>query len=307
MAFHTAQTAFSCDGTIEKMTDSSLRRLELLLDILRPERRTRIVDIGANPINGSPYQKLIDLGAAEVWGFEPQKEALEKLKEKATPHEHYLPNAIGNGQKGLLRICRSEGFTSLLAPSQPTIDYLHYFHSHMKVVETIEMETSRLDDLDEIPGIDLLKIDVQGSEVDVFEGGTRALSDAVAVVSEVSFIRLYENQPLFHDQAAVLERMGFQFTKFMFLKARHLRTGYSSRLNPKKNKNQVIDGDAVFIRSFLDAANYSDEQLKHLAICADCVFQSFDLALRCINILVERGRVGGERVESYVDLLPTLK
>lgn len=289
------------------MTDP-LRRLQLLLDILDPERRTRIVDIGANPINGlSPYKSLIDAGACDVWGFEPQKAALAKLLAAATPYEHYLPNAIGNGERGVLRVCESDGFTSFLAPSQATIDYLNYFHGHMRVVETIEMETSKLDHVSEIPGIDLLKIDVQGGEVRVFEGGTASLRDAVAIISEVSFIRLYQDQPLFHDQAAVLERMGFQFTKFLFLKARHLRTRYSGRLDPKKNKNQVIDGDAVFIRNFLDEENYSDEQLKHLAICADSVFESYDLSLRCINTLVDRGRVDGEKVVDYLDLLPTLK
>ncbi|MDG3041971.1 FkbM family methyltransferase [Roseicyclus marinus] len=266
------------------------------------------MDIGANPINGvSPYKNLIDAGACEVWGVEPQKAALAKLLDTATPHERYLPDAIGSGDKGLLRVCESDGFTSFLPPSQTTIGYLNYFHSHMRVVETIEMETSKLDDVTGIPGIDLLKIDVQGSEVDVFEGGAASLRDAVAIISEVSFIRLYENQPLFHDQASVLERLGFQFTKFLFLKARHLRSRHSGRLDPKKNKNQLIDGDAVFIRNFLEDKNYSDEQLKHLAICADSVFESYDLSLRCINTLVDRGRVGAEKVENYVDLLPTLK
>jgi FkbM family methyltransferase len=289
------------------VAENFLNRLEILLDLLRPQRRTRIVDIGANPINGSPYQKLLDAGACEVWGFEPQKKALEKLLDAATPYEHYLPNAIGSGEAGLLRVCASEGFTSLLPPAQLTIDYLNYFRGHMKVVDTIDMDTSKLDDLTEIPSIDLLKIDVQGGEVDVFEGGSTALIGAVAIISEVSFIRLYENQPLFHDQAALLEKMGFQFTKFLFLKARHLRTRYSGRLNPKKNKNQVIDGDAVFIRNLVKAENYSDEQLKHLAVCADAVFESYDLSLRCIQILVDRGHVNAEKVESYVDLLPTLK
>lgn len=279
----------------------------MLLGLLNLERPTRIVDIGANPINGSPYQVLIDAGACEVWGFEPQQDAFEKLLRNASEGEHYLPDAIGSGGSSTLKICSSEGFTSLLQPSQSTIDYLNYFHSHMKVLEEVEIETKRLDDLDEIPGIDLLKIDVQGGELDVFRSGTNSLSDAIAIVSEVSFIRLYENQPLFHNQAAYLEELGFDFTKFLFLKARHLRGKYSGRLDPKKNRNQIIDGDAVFIRSFRDSSNYSNEQLKHLAVCADFVFQSYDLSLRCISELANRIQVSQNDIERYVALLPTLK
>ena len=41
-----------------------------LVELLRPERRTRVVEVGANPINENPYRNLLSLGHSEVWGFE---------------------------------------------------------------------------------------------------------------------------------------------------------------------------------------------------------------------------------------------
>ncbi len=47
--------------------------------------------------------------------------------------------------------------------------------------------------------IDFIKIDVQGAELDVFKGATKALDNVVFIVSEVEFIPLYIDQPLFGD------------------------------------------------------------------------------------------------------------
>ncbi len=44
-----------------------------LLDLLKPQRITEIVDIGANPIDGDPpYKRLLEYRLCRVTGFEPQ-------------------------------------------------------------------------------------------------------------------------------------------------------------------------------------------------------------------------------------------
>ena len=55
-----------------------------LLDVLKPQRITEIVDIGANPIDGDPpYKPMLMAGEiCRVTGFEPQETALKKLNEK---------------------------------------------------------------------------------------------------------------------------------------------------------------------------------------------------------------------------------
>lgn len=62
-------------GTTRSRASRPLRRLARRIGFLQeetaPERPLRICDVGANPINTPDYEDLLDLGACEVWGFEP--------------------------------------------------------------------------------------------------------------------------------------------------------------------------------------------------------------------------------------------
>jgi len=47
-----------------------------ITELLRPERLTAVLDIGANPIDGEPpYKGMLAAGLCTVTGFEPQAEA----------------------------------------------------------------------------------------------------------------------------------------------------------------------------------------------------------------------------------------
>ena len=65
--------------------------------------------------------------------------------------------------------------------------------------EKQQVANRRLDDMSEIAALDMLKIDVQGTEVSVFKGGREHLLRAVAVHTEVCFLSLYKGQPLFGE------------------------------------------------------------------------------------------------------------
>ena len=166
-------------------------RVTALIGLLDPERLTRIVDIGANPINASPYDGLLSMGGCEVVGFEPQEDALEKLLATKGVNETYLPYAVGSGEIGRLNITKQSGFTSLLKPNPKTVSFLGHFARGTKVIEQLDIPTVRLDDIEELPEFDLLKIDIQGGERDVFRSGVNKLRSALAVITEVSAIPLY--------------------------------------------------------------------------------------------------------------------
>jgi hypothetical protein len=54
-----------------------IHSVEKLHDMIRSQRLTSVVDIGANPIDGSPpYQPMLANGVCTVIGFEPQRPAL---------------------------------------------------------------------------------------------------------------------------------------------------------------------------------------------------------------------------------------
>ena len=102
--------------------------MNALLELLKPERLTAIVDIGANPIDGDPpYKKMLEAGLCHVTGFEPQRQALDELLRNKGSHEHYLPYAVGDGKPHTLNICKASGMTSLLEPDKNILELFHHY------------------------------------------------------------------------------------------------------------------------------------------------------------------------------------
>lgn len=281
-------------------TEAPTRR-QALAALLRPERRTRVVEVGANPINDNPYGALLDDGLVEVWGFEPNPTAFARLT--PGPNETYLPYAVGDGATRTLNLTRSVSMSSLLEPETATHVFLQRLSRPMTVEGRPEMETKRLDDMNEIPGIDLLKIDVQGGEMLVYDGAARRLDGAAMVITEVAFLPLYKDQPLLDAQMIRMRDHGLAFHKFLHLKGMSLRGPVCGALEKRAHRNQLVDGDAVFLRDLSRPDEIPTETLKHLALLCDGVIQSFDFTLRCLDLLIGRGAIDEEATRGYVAAL----
>ncbi|MFN3973101.1 MAG: FkbM family methyltransferase [Gemmobacter sp.] len=278
-------------------------QVQVLLDGLRTERLTRIVDVGANPINPPPYLGLLEAGRCEVVGFEPQAEALARLNETKGPHETYLPHAVGDGGRKTLNLYASGGFTSLFLPDVAAMRYLGK-PKWGKVTGAVPLQTVALDDCPEVGRFDLLKIDIQGGEVMVFEGARTLMSTALAVITEVRFFPLYEGEPMLGGADTALRSQGFFPHKFMFSKAVALPSSQLPRLRFRKMRDQLLDGDAVYLRDLRQPARLTDEELRHLAILAAGVFQSHSLVLWALDHLVQRNAVAEDLPQRYADALP---
>ena len=165
---------------------------DLLNNLIRPARLTSVVDVGANPIDGEPpYKVMLQRRLCTLVGFEPQDEALAALNARKSDIESYYHYVVGNGHKAKLRLCQAPGMTSLLLPDQNVLSHFAKFAEWGSVVSEHPVQTRRLDDIAEIRDLDLLKIDVQGSELAVFGSGRQKLKQAVAIQTEVSFLCLY--------------------------------------------------------------------------------------------------------------------
>jgi FkbM family methyltransferase len=277
-------------------------RAAALVDLLRPARLTRVVEVGANPVNANPYSALMRMGQAEVWGFEPDERAFARLM--PGDRETYLPHAVGDGTPGTFHICRVPSLSSLLPPDPRTTAFFARLERPTTVERTVPIETVRIDDVDAVPEFDLLKIDVQGGELQVYEGAREKLGKVAAVIAEVAFVPLYVGQPLLDAQMACLRESGLDFHKFLFLKGFSLRGGLNTRLDKARHDNHLLDGDAVFIRSLRTPEVITTETLKHLAVLAETVFESFDVTLRCLDLLIARGAIDAGAAEAYARRLP---
>jgi FkbM family methyltransferase len=100
------------------------------------------------------------------------------------------PLAVGDGNRHLMNVYSSRRMSSLFEVDPATLDVFPTFKPWTELVEKVEVETRKLDDMSDIETIDYLKIDVQGSELSVFQSGRVKLAAAVAIQTEVSFLNL---------------------------------------------------------------------------------------------------------------------
>jgi len=271
-----------------------------LLDLLKTQRITEIVDIGANPIDGDPpYLPMLKAGEiCRVTGFEPQKAALKKLNDAKSRIERYLPYAVGDGSEQVLNICLAEGMTSTFKPNKKILEIFHPFDIWGEVISQEKVVTKKLDLISEIEEIDFLKIDIQGGELNVFQHGREKLANTAVIQTEVSFIPLYEGQPTFSTVDIELRGLGFIPHCFPAIK-NWMITPLVINSDPRIPLNQIIEADIVYVKDFTKPETISDEQLKHLALISHICYKSFDLSMRCIAILEERGVVPNGSVARY--------
>jgi hypothetical protein len=264
-----------------------------LYNLLEPSRLTSVVDVGSNPIDGRPaYTRMREEGLCTVVGFDPQM--------SAEPRQgvDYRPTAIGNGSRATLHICQQPGMTSLLPPNMDICNSLPGFAEGATVVERKTIETTRLDDTD--VEIDLLCMDVQGSESDVLTYGRKKLRYASAIITEVSFMPLYKGQEVFGSVDLHLREMGFIPHCFASAKVWPV---LSKVQVPKLDPHQMLEADIVYVRDFTRPATMNVQHWKQLALISHHVLGSVDLAMHCIERLVEREAVTSEAPALYRQIL----
>jgi FkbM family methyltransferase len=260
--------------------------------------RIKVVDIGANPIETAPpYASLLRRGDAAIVGFEPNPEGLANLNAQKGPFETYLPHAIGDGRRHRLRFCQAPGMTSLLEPNPAVLNLFHGFPVWGQVIATEEVDTVRLDDVPETAGVDLLKMDIQGAELMVLRNAEARLADALVIQTEVEFLPMYIDQPLFGDIDLYLRQHGFVFHRFFPEVSRTIRPLLMDN-NIYAGLSQLLWADAVFVRDFTKPELLSDRQLQAMAAIMHECYQSVDLAL---HLLTEHDRrTAGDMAARYL-------
>lgn len=277
---------------------------ERLTEILHTTIEIDVVDIGANPLEDEPpYLGLLKAGLAKVVGFEPNPEALAKLEAGKGKNETYLPFAVADGETHEFKICQTPGMSSLLEPNQELLQYFHGFPEWGKVKERVNVDTVRLDDVKEIQNLDYFKIDIQGGELCVFENGVNRLSECLVIHTEVEFLPMYVNQPLFSEVEMFLRGKGFVFHRFAPLTSRVVGPLV---LNDDifRGLNQVFWADAVFIRDFTQLSRVSPPKLLKFSLILHDIYKSYDLVLRIL--MVHDDQTGMEYADIYFEELKGL-
>lgn len=273
-----------------------------LIDQLRPEHPTRIIDIGANPQDDTTrYRPLLALGQGRLIGFEPQAEALEQLNQRKGPHESYRAELLGDGNPHSLQLCQAPVMTSLLEPDPEICESFQLFDHMTQVRQRLPVQTRRLDDLPELAPIDYLKINACGSEKMVLEHGRDSLSRVAVVQLEVSFVPLYRGQATQGELDLLLRSMGLIPHAFLSIKKWCVKPLLVNQ-DPYVPFNQLLVAEMVYVADFLRPAPLDDERLIQLSLILHYCHHSYDVVLRCLLELAKRGRIAPNPDHWYLPL-----
>jgi FkbM family methyltransferase len=176
-----------------------------LVEIARKAGISVIYDIGANVGTWSLLAKALIPGAC-IHAFEPlAKHQAAFLRNFTGSNVTLHPIAVGSGYSTeTFHVTDSSDASSLLPPNETSRS-----HFGVQEVERLPVQVFRLDDYrweKQLAWPDLIKLDIQGFELEALKGSPECLKTAKAIIAEVSFIEYYEGQCLFHDLVAHLAK-----------------------------------------------------------------------------------------------------
>lgn len=179
-------------------------------DISFPREYRTVIDVGANKGQFALFA-LRRFPRAQLYCFEPLPQAYEKLTQVTTHSFRVCAEQSGiadSDGRSSFKVSHRDDSSSLHDPSPLQLQAF----PDTKMVSELEINVARLDTI--IPLTDLaepflLKIDVQGSELEVLSGAKRLLGQDGDVLVEASFAELYTNQALAADIVSVLRSTGY--------------------------------------------------------------------------------------------------
>lgn len=267
-----------------------------------------VLDIGArdgmNPVF-TPVAPLLD-----VVGFEPDAEEAQRLQVAAGGSSFrslaYLPYGLGEADgERVLNLCRLRGTSSLYTPNR---HFLNRFPDagRFDVVDTAPVPIRSLDSLRQNPAIglprriDFIKIDTQGSELQILLGARQLLQrEVIGLEVEVLFAPLYDGQPVFRDIDAFLSGCGF--TLFKLRRQEWVRSTLAGQ--PHLTSGQLVFGDALYLKDPVDArhrwAPEDARQLEALVIFA-LLYDLHDFALEILQAPDLAPRLDAEQLRRFV-------
>lgn len=282
-----------------------------VLAALAPET-VDVVDVGASSHGPgtAPWSALLAHGHARLTAFEPDAPARAALQaelhgpDTPTPgHAHrVLPHFVGDGAPATFHATNWHMTGSLLPANTELLSHFHLLAESTMPCGECSVATVRLDDVLPPGGLDLLKVDVQGAELRVFEGAERLLDECLVVWTEVAFVPVYRGQPLFGDVAGRLARHGLMFHSFSDPSA-NVRREWAVEGTPMPLRPQAMWADAIFVPTPERLARLSASGAARLALIAHHAMAAWDLCHAALarHDALKGGRLAPAYRQAWID------
>ena len=237
----------------------------------------KFIDIGAR---GGTHDIVLPLARnVDVLGFEPDKKECDRLMNLKSISSIWASFRMSEyaimNEKNIKSLNITEAITNSSFLEVNDIFQKRYDMKKWLTVDKCNVETIGLDELiSKDKNLrdhgEFIKIDTQGTELDVLNSAENTLiNNCKALLIEVSFCELYSKQALFSEIESYLRNLGFSFYGFTSQHNRSLKL-----LDKKKyrNRERIIQADAVFFKDPFDKKNYNYEENSRevdiLFVCA---------------------------------------
>lgn len=255
-----------------------------------------LCDVGARWGTPAPWSYYAPI--LEVIGFEPDEIEYKKLLKVHKKGRIFNCALYKKSQDIILHLTKERGCSSIY---RPNIAFLSKFPGtdNFEVEDSVTVRAVALDELtqnERIKNIDFIKIDIQGAELDVLEGGRQFLNEhALGMELEVEFQPQYLNQPLFAEvDMFIRSQFGFELQD---LKKYYWK--YPEGINYGSAKGKLIFGEALYFRSPENVLRLCESKSQQeareklfMAVLMGIVYGYFDYSLALIK---------NDRVRKYIE------
>lgn len=265
-----------------------------------------VVDVGAS--GGCPLHWDNFGNNLRYIGFEPNPDEFKKCQQTAS--KKIYPVGLGKGRElKTIKITRWP-YSSSTIPFNMSF-WNRFPNAYM--FDTVRTEIFETIDFDSfcssngIDDVDVIKLDTEGSELEILKGGADNLNKHImAVIVEVAFYPYQINRPLFADVDIFLRDQGFALYDLETMRlARSALPPLDTYIAGGANYGQVLAGDALYMIDYVGAITAKKVVPPAKIVKAVCLFELFNLhdsAIELLELAIQNNLIPKD-FERAIDLL----
>lgn len=216
-------------------------QFQLINRLNNSDKGITIFDIGAHK-GQTAIKYRSQFPNAEIYCFEPFPDSIAQLQKRVSDDRriHIIQKAVDCKKSNTSFYVNGFDETNSLF-SRP-LSERRYYPKNALTQKVIKVGTIDIDGFvkeNDITNIDILKLDIQGGELNALRGAEFILKTGHVslIYTEISFISHYENSPLFYEVWSFLSKLGYSLFEIYDL--------------CRATNGQIRYGNALFVSEFI--------------------------------------------------------